>query len=175
MNTKLTKTLWITVVLAVLGLTAAQAQSDTGIRGNFISDAPQFEVFISSFAADIPSNVNSRYETQIGVRGAYHFNHRIALEGSLSKYGNFDAWLADLSAKLYLKNRGRVAAYAVGGPGMIFGSDFVSDEMTVHLGLGLEIAAGQHLYVRPEVRGVALAKDLGSADALYSLGIGWRM
>ncbi len=57
----------------------------------------------------------------------------------------------------------------------LFGNDVGNDELTVHLGLGLEIAAGQHLYVRPEVRGVALAKDLEGADALFSLGLGWRM
>ncbi|MCP3964569.1 MAG: porin family protein [bacterium] len=177
MNTRPARTLLITALLAVLGVATAHAQSEPAIRGNLVSDGPQFEIFVSSFASDIPTEqpLESRYETQIGVRGAYHFNNRFAVEGSLSKYGNYDAWLADLSAKAYLKNRGRVAAYAVGGPGMIFGSDFASDEMTVHLGLGLEIAAGQHLYVRPEVRGVALAKDLSSTDALFSLGVGWRM
>ncbi len=175
MNTSLTKTLTIAAALAVLGLTAAHAQPEGSFQGNLVSDSPQFEIFISSFAADFPANTKGRYETQVGLRGAYHFNNRIGVEGSLSKWSNYDAWMADVSAKLYLKNRGRVAAYAVGGPGMIFGNDVGSDEMTVHLGLGLEIAAGQHLYVRPEVRGVALAKDVGGADALFSLGIGWRM
>ncbi len=177
MHTRLVKTLLITAVLAVLGLTAAGAQSESGIRGNVVSEGPQFEIFISSFASDIPtSNVlNSRFETEAGVRGTYNFNGRFAVEGSLSKSGNYDAWLGDLSAKYYLKNRGRVVAYALGGPGLIWGSDVPGDEMTVHLGLGLEIAAGRHLYVRPEVRGVALAKDLGTTDALFSLGLGWRM
>ncbi len=175
MNTRLTKTLILTAVLAVLGLTSAHAQPEGSFRGNLVSDTPQFEVFVSSFATDIIAHPGGRTETQIGLRGAYHFNNRIAVEGSLSKWGNYDAWMADVSAKLYLKNRGRVGAYAVGGPGIIFGNDVGGDEMTVHLGLGLEIAAGQHLYVRPEVRGVALAKDLGSTDALFALGLGWRM
>ena len=172
MNIRLAKTLIMALVLAVFGLTAAHAQPDTSLRGNVISDSPQFEIFVSSFASDIGTGPN---DTQLGLRGAYHFKNRFALEGSLSKSDDYDAWLADLSAKFYLKNRGRVAAYAVGGPGMIFGSDVAGDEMTVHLGLGLEIAAGQHLYVRPEVRGVALAKDLSTTDALFSLGVGWRM
>ncbi len=175
MNTKLTRTLLITAVLAVFGLSAAHAQPEGSFRGNIISDGPQFEIFLSSFAADLPANLEGRYETQIGLRGAYHFNDRVAVEGSLSKWGNFDAYMADLSAKLYLKNRGRVAAYAVGGPGLIFGNDYGSDDVTLHLGLGLEIAAGQHLYVRPEVRGVALADDVSNTEALFALGVGWRM
>ncbi len=177
MNTRMTKTLLITAALAVLGLTAAHAQSDSGIRGNLIPEGPQFEIFVSSFASDIPTHnlLESRFETEAGVRGGYNFNNRFAVEGSLSKSGNYDVWLTDVSAKYYIKNRGRVVAYALGGPGLIWGSDVPSDQMTVHLGLGLEIAAGRHLYVRPEVRGVALAKDLGANDALFSLGLGWRM
>ncbi len=182
MNTQLKQVLVTSVVLAALALTAAQAQAEPrpegpNLSGAYISDGPQLEIFVSSFGSDLARAefIGGNHEVQLGLRGALHLTHRFALEGSLCRFENYDAWMGDVSAKYYLKNRGRVAVYAVGGPGLIFGSDVSGDEMTVHLGVGLEFPIGNHLFVRPEVRGMALAKDLDTADTVFSLGVGWRL
>ncbi len=165
------------LLISALGLTSAQAQEGAAIRGSYVSDGPQFEIFVSSFASEIPTSriLDSRYEPQFGLRGSFHLSNNWVLEGSVSRYGNYDVWFADLSAKFYFKNRGRVGVYLLGGPGYLFGSDAGVDEATVHLGLGLEIPIKDRFYLRPEVRGMALMDDLSTSDALFSLGVGWRL
>jgi Outer membrane protein beta-barrel domain len=175
MYNKLTNVLVAAILISIFGLTAAQAQKDAVIHSGYISDGPQFEIVVSSFASDLPTSAGGRYEPQFGLRGSFHLSNNWVLEGSASRYGNYDVWFVDASAKYYLKNSGRVGAYVLGGPGMLFGSDAGIDKATVHLGVGLEIPFSERFYLRPEVRGVALMDDLATAEASYSLGVGWRM
>ncbi len=172
MENKLKKTFVITLVLAAFGLAAAHAQEGPAIKGRVqVNDGPQFEIFVSTFESELI--LGEKNTGNVGLRGSYPLSKRFAVEGSVRKLGNFDdLWLTDVSAKYYLKNSGRTGVYVAGGPGLIFGSGV--SETTAHLGLGLEIQASRHIYVRPEVRGVALMDDFDANDVEFSLGLGWR-
>lgn len=99
MNIKLKNILVMTLLVTSLGLTAAEAQKDAPLRGTVISDGPQLEIFVSSFASEIPNKLEGRYEPQFGLRGSFHLSNRWVMEGSLSRYGNYDVWFADASVK----------------------------------------------------------------------------
>lgn len=165
--------------LAALGISAASAEDASRFPR---AERPQFEVFVSALHTDIVGSVvtGERSGTGLGLRGSFHLGGRFALEGSVSKLENSftfgDVWLADLSAKYYVKNRGRTAVYLVGGPGTMISSDFDAGETLLHLGLGLEILVGDHLFVRPEVRGRWFTDYLRSDATLgdLALGFGWR-
>ncbi len=178
MSTRWNRAVLITLAVAALVLSAAQAQAQEPATRGYLANQPQFEVFVASFASDIPTEnpLESRWEPLFGLRGSYPVTSRFALEGGFCKAGNADLWLADVSAKVYLKNRGRTTIYALGGPGVLLGDDTpYGSEMTVHLGVGLEIQATRHVYVRPEVRQVWIADDFGRNDTEFALGVGWRM
>ena len=168
MDNRLKKTLMVALVLAAFGLSAAHAQAEPTIKGRVrINDGPQLELFVSRFIEDGDETGN------VGLRGSYPLTKRFAVEASVTRFVDFDdLWMTDVSAKYYLKNSGRTGVYVAGGPGLIFGSG--ASEVTAHLGLGLEIQAGRHMYVRPEVRGRALVEDLAANDVDVSLGLGWR-
>ncbi len=173
MNNRLKKTFVVTLILVTFGLSAVYAQEGPSIQGRIqINDSPQFEIFVSTFASDVDL-FGGKSTGNAGLRGSYPLTKRFAVEGSVMKLGNYDdLWMTDVSAKYYLKNSGRTGVYVAGGPGLIFGSG--ASEATAHLGLGLEIQATRHIYVRPEVRGVALMDNLDANDVDFSLGLGWR-
>ena len=177
MHTKSSICLLSALLLAAVDLAPAQAQSDSLLRGR-ISTGPQFEVFTSSISFDPFSSTDlseTFTEGTSGLRGSFHVTDRFVLEGTLNRFHEIDFYFADLSAKYYLRNHGRAAVYMLAGPGIVFGSDLVETEATLHAALGLEVPVSEHIYLRPELRGRWALEDLdggGIADA--SLAVGWR-
>ncbi len=168
MDTKLKKALLTLLLIAVFALPAAYAQSDATIRGYYqAGEGPQLEVFASAFDG-------ASSETHFGLRGSYPIGKRFALEGSLSRFGDFDVYLTDLSVKYYLKSRGRTGVYLLAGPGVAFDGGFKDSQATLHAGLGLEVVVSKHLYLRPEVRARSLTLDVNNVNADFALGVGWR-
>ena len=131
---------------------------------------PQFELFLSSLFA------SSLSEGSFGLRGAFHLSKRFALEGSLSRIADsrVDLWILDVSAKYYVKHRGRARVYFAGGPGLFLSDDLDADELILHLGLGAEFGFGRKFYLRPELRGRFLAEEVDANFGDLALGFGWR-
>jgi hypothetical protein len=144
---------------------SALAQSD--VRGPFLD----------LFGARVQStDSNDHFHTEAyGVRGGFRFTRVWALEGSLSRVKDADAWFGDVSAKAYFLHANRFEMYAVASPGL-FRVSGESPRLTLHAGIGAEISLGQRTYLRPEVRGRWLAKEINGDSGLvdYSLGFGWR-
>lgn len=118
-------------------------------------------------------------EQSLSLRGARNFGRRWAAEGALLRFEAGDVWIADLAAKLYLRDGRRADWFLSAGPSLlVFGGDVVGSntEVMVHLGAGTEVALGRSLYLRPEMR---LRKFLDALDVttLYelTLGFGWRL
>jgi hypothetical protein len=114
-----------------------------------------------------------------GLRGAYRFTSRWAVEAALYKVNEdeVDIFVGDLSAKVTLADLTSFSLYAVAGPGLvrIAVDDFDVDEETYHLGLGAEIPLGAKGYLRPDVRGRRYVdSDIDVTLVDYSLGFGWK-
>lgn len=167
--------LFILVLTAAPGLAQDTAQEPVpepfpGAFGEPKSP-PRVELFLSSLFA------SSATEGSFGVRGSWHRNRRFALEGSLSRVAvSIDIFLADFSAKYYLRDRAKTDVYVIGGPGAIWADAFDNTEATVHLGVGMEVNLSKRLYFRPELRGRWLV-DAFDATTIgdLSLGLGWRL
>lgn len=157
-----------TLVAAMLSLiVAAPASAQSEVRGF------SFDVF----GARVESTDGREpfHEDSYGLRSGFRFNNVWAVEGSLSRIKDSNAWFGDVSAKAYLLHANRFELYAVASPGL-FRVSGESLQLTLHAGLGAEIGLGPHAYLRPEVRGRWLAKELNGDSGLidYSLGFGWR-
>lgn len=161
----------ITLVLAALAAPAAHAQRDTPILPD-LAEGPQIELFASG-----PSTggtiLGEKNQANFGLRGSFHVTNRFVVEGSATRLGDYGLWLADLSTKYYLKNRGRTAVYLLGGPGWAFNSHGDTSEMLVHAGLGVEMVLGRNVFLRPEIRE---RSDLDFEDFVgdFSIALGWR-
>lgn len=156
--------LLIAAVFALAAASPASAQSE--VRGSY------FDLF----GARVESTSGDEFHTEsYGARGGFRFNNVWALEGSVSRIKDTDVWFGDLSAKAYFLHLNRFEMYAVASPGLfkVSGED---PRLTLHAGIGAEIALTERLYLRPEVRGRWLAKELDHDSGLvdYSLGLGWR-
>lgn len=150
---------------------AAGAQTDPLWEPREYDPEPRFELFLSSLFA------NSASEGSFGLRGSRHFKRRFALEGSLSRISDdrVDLWIADVSAKYYVRDRGKTGVYFVGGPGLFYSDDADADEVMVHLGFGAEFDIGKRLYFRPELRGRWFVENVDAVNILdLALGFGWR-
>jgi hypothetical protein len=117
---------------------------------------------------------DSAHDQGIGVRGAYRFTDRWAVEGTFNRVTGSEAIaFADLSLKAYVANRARISLYVLGGGGALH--VLGDDDATVHLGTGLEIGLGRGAYLRPEVRSRWDAENTKADPILdYSLGFGWQ-
>lgn len=158
----------ITLAAALFSLVvASSASAQSEVRGPFFD----------FFGARVQSTEGSDdfHTESYGVRGGFRFNRVWALEGSLSRIKDTDAWFGDLSAKAYFLHANRFEMYAVASPGL-FRVSGENPQLTLHAGIGAEIGLGQRVYLRPEVRGRWLAKELRGDNGLvdYSLGLGWR-
>lgn len=114
-----------------------------------------------------------------GLRGAYRFTSRWAVEAALGKVNEdeVDVFVGDLSAKYIFADLQSFSLYAVAGPGLvrIAVDDFDVDEETYHLGLGAEIPLGERGYLRPDVRGRRYVdSDIDATIVDYSVGFGWK-
>ncbi len=149
--------------------TVARAEEDEWVPPTE-RPGPQLELFFSALFA------NSVSEGSFGLRGSFHLGKRFALEGSLSRLADsrVDIFMADLSAKFYLKPRGRTRVYLAGGPGAIFSNDFVAGGLMLHLGFGAEFSLGRKFYIRPELRGKWFAEEVDTSFGDLALGFGWR-
>jgi hypothetical protein len=146
---------------------ASPVAAQSEVRGAFFD---LFGARVRSTDSDVPF-----HEDSYGVRSGFRFNNVWAVEGSLSRLKDSNDWFGDISAKAYLLHANRFELYAVASPGL-FRASGESPQLTLHAGLGAEIGLGPHAYLRPEVRGRWLAKELNGDSGLidYSLGFGWR-
>jgi hypothetical protein len=146
---------------------ASPASAQSEVRGPFFD----------FFGARVQSTEGSDdfHTESYGVRGGFRFNRTWALEGSLSRIKDTDAWFGDVSAKAYFVHANRFEMYAVASPGL-FRVSGENPQLTLHAGIGAEIGLTERVYLRPEVRGRWLAKELRGDNGLvdYSLGLGWR-
>jgi len=161
------------LIFATLALAAATAGAQTEPPWKPGDDDRewQLELFLSSLFA------NSTSEGSFGLRGSRHLKRRFALEGALARISDdrIDLWLVDLSAKYYLRDRGRTGVYVVGGPGLFYSDEAGADEVMVHLGFGAEVGLGRRFYIRPELRGRWFVENVDSVNiADLSLGFGWK-
>lgn len=157
-----------TLVTAILLIGALVPVSPLAADDN---EQRQVELFLSSVFA------NNITEGSFGLRGALQLRQRFHLEGSLSRLDDdrIDLFLVDLSAKYYLKDRGRTEVYLVAGPGLFYSSDLDADELMVHAGVGAEFSIGHRFYLRPELRGRWFVEQLDAVNiGDLSLGFGWR-
>jgi hypothetical protein len=156
-----------TLAAAVFSLVAASsASAQSEVRGSY------FDLF----GARVESTGSDPFHTEsYGVRSGFRFNDVWALEGSVSRVKDTDAWFGDLSAKAYFLHLKGFEMYGVASPGL-FRVAGEGPRLTLHAGIGAEIALSQRAYLRPEVRGRWLAKELNGDSGLvdYSLGLGWR-
>ena len=152
-------------LFSLVAASSASAQSE--MRGSY------FDLF----GARVQSTDSSdHFHTEsYGVRGGFRFNGVWALEGSASRIKDTDVWFGDLSAKAYFLHAHGFEMYAVASPGL-FRVSGENPQFTLHAGIGAEIGLGERVYLRPEVRGRWLAKELNGDSGLvdYSLGLGWR-
>jgi hypothetical protein len=160
--------LFNTLTAAVLSLAvASSASAQSEVRG------PYFDLFGARVQS---TDSGDHFHTEsYGARGGFRFTNVWALEGSLSRVKDSDVWFGDLSAKAYFVHSNRFEMYAVASPGL-FRVSGESLQLTLHAGIGAEIGLGQRAYLRPEVRGRWLAKEINGDSGLvdYSLGFGWR-
>jgi hypothetical protein len=158
----------LTLVLAAAGV--ARAGEDDWAREKE-RPGPQAELFLSALFA---SGVT---EGSFGLRGSTFLRPRFALEGSLSRFTDDDVniWLLDVSAKVYLKNRGRARVFLMAGPGLLafHSDDEDASDPTLHLGFGAEFGRGK-FYFRPEVRYRFLAEGVDANFGDLAFGFGWR-
>jgi hypothetical protein len=115
-------------------------------------------------------------EQSLSLRGSRNLGRRWAVEGALLRFQADDVWIADLAAKLYLKDGRRADWYLSGGPSLLLLPGRSHLDTLVHLGAGTEVAIGRRLYLRPEMR---FRKFLEAFNftTLYelTLGFGWRL
>ena len=157
--------------LALAAAAAAGAQTDAPWKPRAYDPEPRVELFLSSLFA------NSTSDGSFGLRGSRHLKRRFALEGSLSRIADdrIDLWLADVSAKYYLRDREESGVYVLAGPGIFYSADADADEVMVHLGLGAEFDVGRRFYLRPELRGRWFLENVDAVNILdLALGFGWR-
>ena len=102
---------------------------------------------------------------------------RLALEGGLSRITDdrVDLWIADVSAKYYLRDRERTGVYVLAGPGILYSSDADADEVMMHVGFGAEFGIGRRFYLRPELRGRWYVENVDDFNIIdLSLAFGWK-
>lgn len=137
-------------VLALLALLAAAPAAHAD--GSFGLFGGQFLV-----ASEVDSD--SRLDV-LGLRAGWSLAPGWAVEGSVSALdeGRVDLAFADLSLRWMPRPEERARYYAVGGPGVLrvevdddVGGD-PDDELTAHLGAGVEIGLGRRFVLRPDVR-----------------------
>ncbi|MEM7587540.1 MAG: porin family protein [Acidobacteriota bacterium] len=165
-----------------------------------------FEIFAGQYFAD--SSIGD--EPVVGLRGGYRFNDRFGLEASLSRaevidpiasvFGaDGDGVFFDVSARWYLTPEKRAQWVLYGGPGYAslesgrqFRFDFLgprdpddpvlsTDSVSLHVGIGVEIAVGRRTYLRPDVKarwleGYSSNDGFLRSDFEYeaTVGFGWK-
>lgn len=166
----------LVTLLAVAALTAPPA-SARELLPRPADGRPMFQIGIA--LSSLGAEGTGFEEQSLALRGSRNFGRRWALEGTLARFQAGDVWLADLGAKLYLRDGRRADWFLSAGPSLIhFGGDIAGGdtETLVHFGVGTEVAFGRRFYLRPEMR---LRKFLDALDVttLYelTLGFGWRL
>lgn len=161
------------LALAALPLSASQAQE----RARPVDGRPIFHVELA--ASTLGAEGTGFDEQSLSLRGSRSLGRRWAVEGSMLRFRGADIWIADFSAKRYLRDGRRADWYLTFGPSaLVFIEDVVGGDIEpmVHLGAGTEVWLRQRLFLRPELR---LRKLVESFDAttIYelTLGIGWRI
>src|SRR5437763_6072192 len=92
--------LFAAALLSLAVVSPAAAQSE--VR------SPSFDFF----GARVQSTDGDDFHTEsYGVRGGFRFNRVWALEGSLSRIKDTDAWFGDVSAKAYFLHANRFEMY----------------------------------------------------------------
>lgn len=164
----------VVLIAAVVALDAHAADAARGKRAASAAGSPKahVEVFASLLFDDEFS------EEHLGLRGSYFLTDRFALEGSLSRFDvgrNLDFFIADFSAKYYLRPQSRAPLYFVGGPGKAFEDigDLGDGPLLLHLGFGAEVSLGRQLYLRPELRVRWVEDHFDTSGGDLSLGFGW--
>ena len=144
-------------------------------------DEPGLQVELFGASVHLYDEGEQANDQMYGLRGAYRFTARWAVEAALAKLDDdeADAYVGDLSARYTFARLERFSLYAVAGPGLIRvqldDEDFDVDEDTYHFGLGAEIPLGEKGYLRPDVRGRRYVdSNIDGTLVDYSVGFGWR-
>lgn len=126
-------------------------------------------------------------ELTYGLRGGYRATNAFGLEASVGRFDisqppvELDVILVDLSFKGYLNSGSKAEVFLFGGPGWAFidanafgNTVFSDDSLTLHAGIGVDISLGQHVYLRPDVRGRWFEKSASNdVDVEASLALGF--
>lgn len=160
--------------VVVLSFLAALAAAPTvAAEGSFTLFGGQFLV-----ASEVDSD--SRLDV-FGARAGWSLARGWALEGSVSRAdeGDVDLYFGDLSLRWMPRPEDRVRYYLLGGPGLFhleipedaFGDP--DDELTAHLGAGVEVTLGERFVLRPDVR----LRWIDGVDDIHTeatVGLGFR-
>ncbi len=158
------------IPFAVLALLCAAASAARAAGKPPRDAAPQVELFASTLFLDDVS------EGALGLRGGIALSTRWMLEGAFYRLTDDDEiFLTDVSAKYYLRNKGRTGVYLLAGPELLWGGDVHREVYLMHAGFGAEFDLGRRLVLRPEYGARWLLEDI-AAETFHelSLGIGWR-
>lgn len=160
-------------VLVLSLLAALAAAPGAAAEGSFSLFGGQFLV-----ASEVDSD--SRLDV-LGARAGWGLARGWALEGSVSRIDEADVelYFGDLSLRWMPRPDDRVRYYLLGGPGVFrldvpensFGDP--DEELTVHLGAGVEVGLGERFVLRPDVR----LRWIDGVDDIHTeatVGLGFR-
>ena len=139
------------------------------------------QLFGGQFLIDSAISSGSTLDV-LGARAGWELAPGWAVEGSVSRMdeGPVDFYSGDLSLRWTRHPEDRARFYLLGGPGLFraeLDDDVLGDaddELTAHLGVGVEIGLGERFLLRPDVR---LRWIDGGDDDVHTeatVGIGFR-
>lgn len=171
---------WMLTIALLATFTASAAHAGEG----------RFEFHGGVFSATGSSDSSS---FSYGARGGYRFNERWALEGSVSRAELFEIEIFtfdvdasvttfEVSVQRFLNPGKKAEVYLVAGPGRttydidINGISIATydDAFSFHFGVGTQIALGEKVYLRPDLRARWLDQPGADVGLEASIAVGWR-
>ena len=174
MSERRTASWWTVLTLAVLLTPVAS--------GPAVAEG-SFELYLGYY---FPDEDAVDEDLTYGIRLGHRFSDRFGLQATLGRYEtevdfvDIEAIFADLSLILFTNPGQKAELLIYGGPGWAFveaeaGSLEASDDsLTVHLGIGLDIALSEKFYLRPDVQGRWFEEGDDEIDLELTLGFGFR-
>ncbi len=159
------------------------------------ADTGSLEIFAGWYSPDADVPGESLDDVTYGMRGGYNFTKHFMLQFG-GQYFNtdyktipgtvdIDIWMFDISMGWMVNPDSRGVFHLYGGPGwssvdvsIPAAKDESESGLSVHVGVGVQIAATDRFYIRPDARYRWVDGDEGSDDRNdweATLGFGWYL